>query len=393
LGVIGVPTAVAIALLASAPTRRWRRAVRVAGRRLGGMHNAGAAAALLLCSTITATSLGGCGGATGDGGVETAIAPVRVLGARGVNPGEIVFPRCIDTDGEQLWIIDKTARVQRFTPSGELTGWWRMPRFDRGRPVGVTCGPDGLIYIADTHEQRVAIYRPTEDGGEFVRGVGSFGAGPGEFLYPTDVAVETEADGVTPTRFYVSEYGGNDRVSVFDADWTFLFGFDGTGVHGPNDDREIAHFARENAFRRPQSIALDQDAGVVYVADAGNHRVVMCSTEGQVLREFTRGRSASDAPGGFTYPYGLEVLRDGTLLVAEHGGHRVQHIDPASGDVLGIYGTSGWGEGELVQPWGVTVLDGLVYVLDSAKDRVVAFELDRRREPVAVVNANAEADG
>ena len=66
---------------------------------------------------------------------------------------------------------------------------------------------------------------------------------PGEFLYPTDVA--TGPDG----SIWVSEYGGNDRVQVFNADGSLR------RVIGAVGDRP-------GEFSRPQAIALSPDGGV-----------------------------------------------------------------------------------------------------------------------------------
>ena len=44
--------------------------------------------------------------------------------------------------------------------------------------MGVTVGPDGLLYVADTHYQRVLVY---DKEGRSVRSFGEFGTGPGQF--------------------------------------------------------------------------------------------------------------------------------------------------------------------------------------------------------------------
>ena len=75
---------------------------------------------------------------------------------------------------------------------------------------------NGDIYVADTHYHRVLIFSAA---GEPIGSFGSFGQGDGEFIYPTDIAFS--GDG----RIFVSEYGGNDRISAFTEDGEFLFSF------------------------------------------------------------------------------------------------------------------------------------------------------------------------
>ncbi|MCA9293353.1 MAG: hypothetical protein KDA20_06025 [Phycisphaerales bacterium] len=318
-------------------------------------NNTGALAPLLLVMLVIA----GCSRASSDG--SEPIRAVRTMGETGRGSGQLVFPRAIDSDGQSLWVIDKTARVQRFDADGAFQASWTMPRQDRGRPCGVTCGRDGLIYVADTHEHRVMVYRPTGEGGELVRAIGTYGTGAGEFIYPTDVAIAWGGDGVTPKLFFVAEYGGNDRISMFDADWRFLYDIRGG----------------EEGFARPQSIAFDGEREELVVVDASHHRVGVFTTQGELVRWIgkrdERGATFGDEPGAFSQPFGLALLGDHTALVTEIGAQRVQRIDLESGACLGVYGHGGWGEGELIQPWGITVIGPVAYVLDSGKDRVVAF--------------------
>ena len=43
------------------------------------------------------------------------------------------------------------------------------------------------------------------------------GTGPGQFIYPTDVAFDAKG------HVFVSEYGDNDRIQVFEPDGKFLY--------------------------------------------------------------------------------------------------------------------------------------------------------------------------
>lgn len=296
------------------------------------------------------------------------------FGEGGLSPGQFSYPRAIDADDGSLWIIDKTARVQQLDPAtGNCLVWFTMPAFARGKPTGITVapGPDGdpVLYIADTHEHRVLVAPRVTTRGEPISPIASFGSlgqEPGQFIYPTDVAVLTDDQGL-PMRIYVSEYGGNDRISVFGPGVLagrddFLFSF-GTLGDGPDQ------------FNRPQSIAIDADRGELVVTDATNHRLGRFTLDGQLIAWIGSPQTAGHAPGSFMYPYGLYLPGDGTALVAEFGNHRIQHIDLDSGDSLGTYGVGGRGTGQLASPWGVVVLDRLVYVLDSGNNRVIGFRI------------------
>lgn len=299
---------------------------------------------------------------------------VAKFGEVGVNPGQFTYPRALTNDGQSLWVIDKSARVQRLDPgTGESSALWTMPDWAMGKPCGVSIGPDGLLYIPDTHYFRVMVYR--RDAGirkppELVASFGSLGEGPGQFMYLTDVAFLPAPDGTGIERMYVGEYGGNDRISVFDGTYRFLFSF---GVNGEPDDESKIHFSR------PQSIEVDADRRLLVVTDACHHRVGVFDVDGHLVRWI--GRPGSGA-GQLAYPYGVALLGDGTAMVTEFGNHRVSHVDYETGTILGTYGRPGRGPGELTNPWAVTVLDGKVFVLDSGNDRVQAFAAPKpiRRE-------------
>lgn len=316
----------------------------------------------------------GCGETRADGGPAKV---TTVLGEVGLSPGQFTYPRCLDADESGLWVIDKAANIQRVDPkTGNATAFWQLPDFQAGKPCGLTVGPDGLMYVADTHYFRVVVYKPPAlDGappgrggamprGEVVAEWGSYGEGPGQFIYLTDVAVLAGKDGKVE-RYYVSEYGGNDRVSAFDAEHRFLFSF---GTFGTGEDPAAVE------FNRPQSIAVDGARGVVVVADACNHRLGVFTLEGKLVKWIG---SAGEGPEQFGYPYGLALRPDFTALVAEFGNHRVHHIDLETGKTLGLHGRPGRGRGEFTNPWAVAVLDETVYVLDSGNARIEGFRAPR----------------
>lgn len=341
---LGIVCATAVAMC----TTGWRKGLSGGFVRAAPLLLVAAMAMLGACERVPTTESG-------------ALQVVRAVGHTGRGPGELVFPRAVDFDGQSLWVIDKTARVQRFDLDGKAGPGWTMPRRDRGRPCGITCGRDGLTYVADTHEHRVAIYRPTPEGGELVRSIGVYGTGPGQFIYPTDVAIALGPDGMTAARFYVSEYGGNDRISVFDADWNFLQDIRG----GPS------------GLARPQSIAFDDARQELIVVDSSHHRLGVFSPTGELVRwigkQDDQGPVFGDEPGAFSQPFGLALLGDHTALVTEIGTQRVQRIDLQTGACLATFGRGGWGEDELIQPWAVAAAGKYAWVLDSGKDRIVMF--------------------
>lgn len=318
---------------------------------------------------------------------ETPVPPsgphvqaVRWFGAPGRGRGQFEYPRAMDIDPRDgtVLVVDRQARVQRFAPDGSFIAEWSMPEKSLGKPTGIGVGPDGRVWVADTHYHRVICWSP--DGKELLR-FGEYGTAPGQFIYPCDV--EVAPDGTV----WVCEFGGNDRIQVFTPDGKFLRSIGGNG-RGPGQ------------FDRPQSIGFSLDGREVYVADACNHRIQVLTIEGVPVRSFG---SAGPDDGQMAYPYGLEVVPDGTILVTEFGNHRVQRFNAADGRSLGtVRAVSGAptplvlhvidgdrvrsvpsGENALRFPWAIGVRGKEAFILDSGHSRVLVTPLDSLCVPVA----------
>ncbi len=306
-------------------------------------------------------------------------------GEPGMAPGQFAYPRALEIVEHQgephLFVVDKAARIQWFagsdwtqSDSQPPRALWQTPRFDRGKPTGIAvhfdpADPEALptLYIADTHESRILVQRPPaslDDEPTTIRIIGSYGYEPGQFIYPCDIALLTADDG-TIERFYVSEYGGNDRINVFDADWNHLLSF-GTFGNAWEEDGLV--------FNRPQAIEIDANERVLYVADAINHRVGRFTLDGEHLGWLGEG-TPSDEPGSFEFPYSVAVAGPRKIAVAEFGNSRVQILDAISGQRLALFGGSGRGPDDLLNPWEVAVLGDRLFVLDSGNARISTFDL------------------
>ena len=169
----------------------------------------------LVLALGAAALVGGCAPAAGDGGADSVEV---VFGGTGFGAGEFSYPRAIavsPVDG-CVFVVDKTARIQRFSADGAFECLWRMPEFKNGKPTGLYVDQENRVWVPDTHYARVICF--DRDGGELFR-FGSAGEGPGEFVFPTAVLVDPDG------FIYVGEYGGNDRISKFDSDRKYLFSF------------------------------------------------------------------------------------------------------------------------------------------------------------------------
>ncbi|KPK80754.1 MAG: hypothetical protein AMJ81_11420 [Phycisphaerae bacterium SM23_33] len=304
------------------------------------------AASIVVLALGLSLHLAGCD-STPAGQVEVLAS----IGKTGRGPCEFIYPRAIDlaADGT-LWVVDKTGRLQHIGPDGSFISVIRMPEIEAGKPTGLSIGPDGNVWVADTHYHRVMVFSPA---GELVRQFGRFGQGPGCFIYPTDVAFADDG------RVFVSEYGGNDRVSVFSPQGKFLHSFGSPG-------------SGRGQFSRPAALAVDQKRRRLYVADAVNHRIAIYDLRGGLLGYIG---AAGKGPGELRYPYDLALTADGSLVVCEYGNNRLQVFAP-DGASRGTYGGPGRQLGQLAYPWGVAVDDkGTAYVVDAGNNRLQVWRL------------------
>jgi DNA-binding beta-propeller fold protein YncE len=72
-----------------------------------------------------------------------------------------------------------------------VDGEFRFIAFDPSTPThvagSIAVGPDGKVYVSDSGNAWVQVFTPQ---GRFIRQLGSFGSGRGQFLHPFDLAVD-----------------------------------------------------------------------------------------------------------------------------------------------------------------------------------------------------------
>jgi streptogramin lyase len=283
----------------------------------------------------------GCGG--------PGTLPDLVWGKHGVLDGELVKPRAIAIDkDDRLYLVDWTARIQRFDTDGKHRGaTWRPPDWSNGRPSGLSIHPDGNLIVSDSHYSFIRIYSPD---GELLRSLGGkAGKQPGELSYISDVVCDKDGN------FYVAEFGENQRITKLDPEGNFIMCWGGPG-------------SEPGQFARIRAMTLGTD-GKLYVADACNHRIQVFTTDGKLVRLFG---VAGSGDGELSYPYDVAFSPGPTpcLYVMEYGNHRVQKFTP-EGKSLGTWGGAGRAPGQLSSPWALAVdRHGRVHVVDSENHRV-----------------------
>ena len=334
---------------------------------------------------------------------STLFDHIEIIGSRGVGVGQLNKPRSVAVDGQDnLYVVDMTGRVQKFSPSGAFLLSWQMPQTDLGKPKGMCRDRQGNIVLVEPHYQRVNHFSPD---GKLVAQWGKFGTNTGEFTLPRAVAVNSH------NEFYVSEYTALERVQQFR--WL--------GVSQPPDalvaevrsdsiiqtptkrvwpppkmqtlTPDAVSFMKAfgqagNApgdFNRPEGICVDaQDR--VYVADSCNHRIEVFDRDGKFLRTYGK---AGGGKGELSYPYDICVDKAGRQYVCEFGNSRIQVFD-ANDQPIEIIGGPGGEPGQFSNPWGVALDSaGNLYVADSLNHRVQ--KLIRKQTVVSVFTPSSSS--
>ena len=196
----------------------------------------------------------------------------------------------------------------------------------------------GRAYVADTHNNRVTIYNmkghEAELAGELSEGI----RGPeGVLVHPNGLI------------YVAGAWSGN--------------------VVAYRDDKIVSELSGLSA---PHDLELAAD-GDIWLADSGNHRMLLLSPELKVTRELKREEYDFN---GVRY---MDLLPDGTLIAADKNNHVVKFIGP-DGKLLSVLGTGepGKGPGRFVTPEGVEVKGNRLWLSDSGNNRVVLYSIKPR---------------
>ncbi len=270
--------------------------------------------------------------------------------------------RLIKTDsaGNQLWTVGDPNSGGGGDYEFGFNGLQANPAF----------APDGSIFVSDQDNNRVVVYDPD---GNFIASFGGWGQGQWEFDGPAGIATRPVEDHYE--TFIADSW--NHRVQVYDdhgykttIGWTRVSGF---------DDRHL---------NNPRDVAVTDD-GIVYIADADNHRIVKCtSLDGYSYECSTfygvtaESRSNGDYFVHLNYPISVDVDADGRVFVADLWATRIQVISP-EGKYLTTIGMA-WGPddtsagdigtGKFKDPRGVAIdPQGNVLVADQYNQRIQKF--------------------
>jgi DNA-binding beta-propeller fold protein YncE len=246
-------------------------------------------------------------------------------------------------------------------------------------PHDLKLSPDGrYLFVADVGNDRIAILDP-----ESLELVAAFGSDHQSGTHDVDFDRQGRA--------YVADTH-NNRVTVYEIDGTRaklvdeisdrIRGPEGVLLH-PNGRVYVAGawsgnvvayqagnvVAELTGLASPHDLELTGD-GNIWLAEAGNSRLLLLSPDLEIKAELGRGQYGFD---GVRY---LDLTAEGIIIAADKNNHTVKFID-ADGRLLHILGDGnpGKGAGRFTTPEGVEVRGAELWLSDSGNDRIVKYLL------------------
>jgi len=198
-----------------------------------------------------------------------------------------------------LYIADgKNKKVAVMSPEGEILASFGSDKLF-GKPSHLTINIfNGYIYVSDIAKHRIAAF--DRDGG-FLFFIGKPGNGPGEFAFPQGIAVSAD------NELYVADML-NSRIQVFSPEGKFIRSFGRQGT----DYRD---------FESPRDLAFGPD-GNLYIVDFKKALLLTYSPDGTMLLA-TGNLNKSNHPLGFSAPASIHISNKGTIYITDMTNHRI----------------------------------------------------------------------
>ena len=258
---------------------------------------------------------------------------------------------------DHIWVTNR-GTVAEFDADGKLLQSWSAREDGKYTTIhGMWRDHDGNIWTTGREQNVVLEFSPT---GELIKSIGIYdetrGSDDKETMgRPAEVYVDPATD-----ELFVADGYSNHRVVVFDAatgEYLRHWGANGEApFDGPRGE------APRLQFRVPHGIVGSRD-GKIYLADRTNSRVQEFDRDGKFLQE---GITREGRGGAFSVALSPDPQQE-WVYVTDGTQHRVWILRRSDMEVVGQFGSQGFGPGELGRPHNITVdSKGNIYVAEAS---------------------------
>ena len=251
-------------------------------------------------------------------------------------------------EAREIALIDGASK-KTLIKEGKLQGQVRAPR-------DIFVDAKGMIYVADTGNDRIQIFKPD---GSYDNMFGESGSDEGQFRSPSSVAVNAKGN------IYVADTK-NKKIKAFSADGMFLFATDPASV----------------ALANPVAVRCDEEKNV-YVLDSELKKVIVLDAMGKFLRSW-------GDTGNLQEPSSMAYDGKGFFYILDKGSFNVKIFDE-NGNFNASFFAKGKGERELWAPQDLAFRGDKVYISDPESVRIQAFGISYLPPPPYEVKAEVGA--
>jgi sugar lactone lactonase YvrE len=250
-------------------------------------------------------------------------------------------------------------------------------------------GPDGLVYLADTWNNRIRRLDPKSGMVDAFAGVG----GKKPYAGDDGPAAKAQFGGIYCVAFDFK--GGrllvtdldNRRIRAIDLNSGTVHLVAGNGKKGvPADGAD----AKTSPLVDPRAACFDRQ-GNIYILERGGHALRVVDSQGKIRTVVgvsgTAGNTGDDGDARqatLNGPKHLCVDADDNVIIADSSNHVIRKYSPKDNKIVRLAGTGKKGDsghgGEPLkvafnEPHGVTVgPDGVLYIVDSLNHRIFRWE-------------------
>jgi glucose/arabinose dehydrogenase len=260
-------------------------------------------------------------------------------------------------------------------------------------PFGVAVLPNGNIAVGDRDNNRIRLVTPAGvvttlagNGNGFLDNTGTLAL----FSQPQGVAALPNGNVVVGDG-----YGSNQRIRLITPEGVVTT-LAGTGVIGSGDGPGATA-----TFRQPWAVAVLPNGNIV-VGDMDNSRIRLITMPSEVVSTIAGGIGGLvEGPGvdaRFRGPAGVAALPNGDILVADSVNSRIRLITMSTGIVSTLAGsTEGFADGagataKFNYPYGIGVLpNGNIVVAEANGNRIRLITMPSRVVSTLVGNADSTA--